>query len=221
MLHIPEIEIFKIINSLLIVIEQDFNANLADETKSILYKLFYGQKIERFDFYTEIKNIILRENNHPRKLETRMMFDAQRAHLPTIHISMPSEQKGEDGIGVDEGYSENEIDELNGKYIPIYTRAYQTTYNCIITSDNSLEVLVIYHLVKAMLISIIDSIELNGIRNIVLSGQDLQIQTDLVPTHIFSRGIGINCFYEQEIPKIQQENIVSKFQLIWTKTCIQ
>lgn len=220
MLHIPEVEIKKIIDSILLLIEQDYNANSSNEQKSILYKLFGTNKVERYEFFNEAKNIFLRNNSHPRKIESRLMFDAQRASLPTIHISMPSEQNGENGIGVDEGYVSPTLDLTTNKYEIIYTRAYQTTYNCIITSDNSLEVLTIYHLVKAMLISIIDSIELNGIRNIQLSGQDLQIQTDMIPGHIFSRGIGINCFYEQEIPKYQKENIVNNFRLLWTKDCL-
>ncbi|HNQ20662.1 MAG TPA: hypothetical protein PKI46_06345, partial [Bacteroidales bacterium] len=168
-----------------------------------------------FNFFEQAQDIFLRGNEHPRKIAVRMMFDAQRANLPTIHISMPSESNGSDGLGVDEGYQEDIVDTENREVIKTYTRMFDTQYNCIITSDNSTEVLCIYHLIKSVLIGIFDSIEFSGIRNPKLSGQDLQINSDIVPPHIFTRGIGISCSYEQTVPSIQKEKFINTFKLLY------
>jgi hypothetical protein len=93
---------------------------------------------------------------------------------------------------------------------------FDAQYNCIITSDNSLEVLCVYHMIKATLIGIFDNIEFQGIRNPKLSGQDLQLNSDLVPPHIFVRGVGINCSYEQSVPAIQTESFINSFQILYT-----
>ena len=70
----------------------------------------------------------------------------------------------------------------------------------IITSDNSFEVLTMYHVIKAALIANMESLEYYGLRNVKFSGQDLQINDALVPPGIFSRGIGLNLMYEADIP---------------------
>lgn len=212
---IPEIKIIEIIETALKVVEVDFTSKL-DENETILYQIYGNNQRGKYNFYEQAKDIFLRGNEHPRKIETRMMFDAQRAHLPTIHISMPSESHGSDGIGIDEGYQEYHINNVNKTFNKTYTRMFDAQYNAIITSDNSFEVLCIYHLLKSLLIGIFDTIEFTGIRNPKLSGQDLQINSDIVPPHIFIRGVGINCSYEQTVPSIQEESFVNSFKLLYT-----
>jgi hypothetical protein len=210
---IPEITLFKILETIIKFIEIDFN-NTTDENKTMLFKIFGDNQVGKFNFYEQAKDIFLRDNAHPRQIAVRMMFDAQRANLPTIHISLPSESPGADGIGVDEGYQENDVDTENRTVNKTYTRMFDTQYNCIISSDNSTEVLLIYHLLKSMLIGIFDTMEFSGLRNPKLSGQDLQINSDIVPPHIFTRGVGISCSYEQTVSNVQQEKFIETFKLI-------
>lgn len=215
MILIPEVKILEIFETVLKAVEVDFHQEV-DESNTLLYKIFGTNQINKFNFYEQAKDIFLRQNDHPRKIGVRMMFDSSRAHLPTVHITMPSETPSADGIGVDEGYQDDIVDFNRLELYRTYTRAFDSTYNCIITSDNATEVLCIYHLVKSMLISIFDTIEFSGIRNIKLSGQDLQINSDLVPTNLFVRGVGINCMYEQTVPAIQKEYFIKMFKSIYS-----
>lgn len=222
MIVIPEIKILEIIEVALKTAELDFRAQ-TDETKSLLYRIFGTNQVGKFNFFEEAKDLFLRGDDHPRKIETRMMFDAQRASLPTIHISMPSDSPGADGIGVDQGYQEDIVDESDpdNKYvIPVYTRMFDAQYNAIITSDNTLEVLLTYHLLRSMLIAIFDQIEFAGIRNPKLSGQDLQIQGDLIPPTVFARGIGISCSYETTVPSINKNYFLENFVVTY-KQCVK
>lgn len=218
MITIPEIKIVEIIEVALKTVEYDFN-NEVDEQKTLLYRIFGENQHGKFNFFNEAKDLFLRGNEHPRKIETRMMFDAQRAHLPTIHISMPADSPGADGIGVDQGYQEDIVDQVKQEIIPVYNRMFDATYHAIITSDNSLEVLLVYHLLRSMMIGIFDQIEFQGIRNPKLSGQDLNIQGDLVPPHIFARGLGLNCSYEITVPSINKEQFVKSFNVVYKLNC--
>lgn len=218
MIIIPETKILELIEIALLVVEEDYKKT-TDKTKTFLYRIFGNNQIGKYNFLKESVDIFTRTNEHPRKIETRMMFDAKRASLPTIHITMPQENNANEGngIGVDEGYQES-IEDLENKTInKTYTRAFDVQYNAVITSDNSLEVLCIYHLLKSALIGMFNHIEFQGIRNVKLSGQDLQINSEMVPPNIFIRGIGISCFYEQTVPIFQEEQFVNAFKL---KYCI-
>jgi hypothetical protein len=212
---IPEIIIANLVETVLKVIETDFNDHV-EEKDTLLYYILGDNQYKKFYFFEQAKDIFLREYNHPRKIEVRMLFDAQRASLPTIHITMPQENNDSDGIGVDEGYEDNILNTDKTTFHKTYTRAFGVQYNIIITSDNSLEVLLIYHLLKAMLISIFDHMELSGIRNPKLSGQDLQMNSDIVPVNVFVRGVGINFMYEESIPAFQEEQIIKSFTASYT-----
>lgn len=218
MILIPETKILEIIETVLLIVEQNY-LETTDKTKTFLYQIFGTNQIGKYNFLEQSIDLFTRGNDSPRKIETRMMFDAKRASLPTIHISMPQESNAAEGngIGVDENYQEDIADLENRTITKTYTRMFDAQYHAIITSDNSLEVLCIYHLLKSALIGMFDNIELQGIRNPKISGQDLQLNSDLIPPHIFIRGIGINCSYEQTIPIFQKEHFISAFKL---KYCI-
>jgi len=212
---IPEVELLKLIEALLKYVELDFN-NATDEQNTFLYRVFKDNNIGRYNFFEQAKDIFLRDKGHPRKIETRIMFDAQRAQLPTIHISLPGESTENNGIGMDEGYQEHFYDE-NTRTIS-YTRGFNAQYSCIVTSDNALEVLTVYYVLKNILIAATDNAEFRGLRNVQIGGNDLQINSDIVPPHIFTRGINISVFYEQTIPSLRKDEIV-EINKILMKNC--
>jgi len=214
MIIIPEIKIIEIIEVGIALLMEDYTTT-TDKTKTLLYQYLGDNQIGKFNFYDQAVDIFTRGNEHPRKLQTRMMFDAQRAHLPTIHITMPSEVPSGDGIGIDQGYVPDTVDTELMEIIPNYTRMFETNYHAVITSDNALEVICIYHVIKGLLISTFSNIEFAGIRNPKLSGQDLQIQTENMPPHIFVRGLGISCSYESTVPSIDKLKFINKFKVIY------
>jgi len=206
---VPEIILKTLLDGVLSEIREDF-ADENDEKKSVLYKLFGGVKIGKWDYFEQARDLFLREKDHPRRLDTRLFFDATRTSIPTMHITMPAENASGDGFGIDEGYQEGTFDPVKQEYTPTFTRMFNTRYHIIITSDNTLEVLLIYHCVRALLISIFESIELSGLRNPKLSGQDIKINSELVPPHIFMRGIGLDVSYEVDVPRFYDEKVISK-----------
>jgi hypothetical protein len=213
-LQIPEILLFNIIKAILQTIREDL-ANNIDEKNTLFYKLFYGTKFNdiNLDFYANAKDIFSRDKSHPRYLDLRMFFNADRAEIPTIHLNLPSESDIGGGIGVDAGYNGTNYDPINKTIFQNHTRSFNSVYNIIITSDNSDEVLIIYHALKAFMVSMLDIIDLNGLRNPKLGGADLQINPELIPPHVFIRAISLNCFYELTVPSLIKEKIIRKIRL--------
>jgi hypothetical protein len=208
---IPELVIFNFLESLLAFVKKDINSN-TDKTKTIIYYLFNNIKFQNFDFYKSALEFLTREADNPRQLQVRLGFDSSRAVMPTVHITLPSERSGQQGIGIDEGYVENEVDTTEKKENPIYTRIYECQYACIITSDNVLEVTLLYNLLKGLLVGSLDILELNGLRNIKLSGQDMQLSEEIVPINVFAKGLMLDFFYEVSVKKLLPNNLISHLE---------
>jgi len=207
-LLIPELILYNTIDNVLNLIRDDFQ-NKSNEKDTILYKIFNGTREGVFDFYKQSKVIFLQKNDSPRKLEVCMFFNSERAAVPTIHINLPQESSGEDGIGIDEGFASPHYSfEGNTKYTPTYTRRFDSMYHAIVTSDNTMEVILIYHFLRYIMISIFDHISLSGLENPKLSGQDLNIYSEIIPENVFIRGLGISFSYDVKALSLFDKDMV-------------
>lgn len=209
-LVIPELTLQKIIDALLLKIKLDHEANVGDVTKSLLYRYFNGLTDHKKNYYTEAVDLFTREKEHARYIQTRMFFDASRAKIPTVHITMPSDQQGQNSIGVGEyGHVDHVIDQ-DGERSMEYERRFDSQYQIVCTSDNHSETLLMYHTIRAGLISVFDSLSINGLENAQISGQELKINPDLVPNHIYMRAIGLRCSYDIKVPRWWSQTIISE-----------
>lgn len=213
---IPEVLIYNNIqNFLSFLIMQK---NVVENERFLFYLLKKNQsveqKIENYDFYKQASEIFYRNQNDPRRLEVFLGYNLKRQGIPTIHITLSGEQNYQDGIGMDEGYDDETVD---GLYQKSYTRTFNCHYNVIITSDNSTEAVIIYHVLKAMMILMYETFELNGIRNLKVSGQDINVNNELVPMNIFHKSLTMNFFYECFVPEFQSQ---VKFEEFTLKSCI-
>ena len=64
-----------------------------------------------------------------------------------------------------------------------------------------------------MLIATFTQMEFNGLSNIKLGGQDLQINNELSTAGIFTRGITLSCFNELKVPAIDKQRFINIFKL--------
>lgn len=211
---IPEVTVFNILESCFDVVRLDYHQHV-DERNTLLYS-FFGSLPKfrgKLDWFTQAKDLFLRDEKHPRKIETEMFFNSERVRVPTVHITLPSERAAEDGIGFDQGYQPPVYDELNFTYKHTVTRMFEAQYQLLITSDNTLEVQMIYALLRNMLMSIFEHVELEGLRNPKLGGMDLQIDSTLVPEHVYTRALTISTSYEITVPVALAQKIAFGFQV--------
>lgn len=202
MIFIPEITIKQIVDSILLYIRTNYNSTL-DKDKSYLALLIKGLKLGKFDIYEQAVEIFVnRGRNHPKQLEVHHFFNLERAAIPTIHIGLTNDDTGPNGIGIDQGFNEDIYDSTNQTIKEVYNRAFDSRISLTITSENSLEVITIYHVLRAALISTFNELQFAGMQNPKITGGDLQINPDLVPAHIFFRVLHIDYFYDVPAPTI-------------------
>lgn len=202
---VPEITLFNYFNKIVESLKKDTYEN---GENSFLYRHLKGKKYGNYDMYEELKVILGRPHTVDNYLDVRLFFDAKRANLPTVHITLPLEKGGKnDGIGVDEGY-EDPRENIVGSY-PVKARGFDTSYSIIISSSNTLETLSIYTMLKAILITHIDILGLMGFNNVVISGGDLQLNPDIIPNGVFLRSITLNFDYKVVVEKLIPDNWIT------------
>lgn len=194
---IPEVIILETIKNLLKLIRTDYNAQ-SDKSKSFLHKTLGTLNLERYVFLTQAEKVFITNIDDPRALDVVLFFNATRAAIPTIHIVLQSEQHGGDGLGIDVGHVTPTIDPITKDVIEVYTRRFNSQLQLVTTSDNSVEVMLIYAFLKAALIPLINHLELSGLEKIQLSGNEVNINSQLVP-NVFVRQIGISYQYEMSV----------------------
>ena len=198
----PEIVIYKALTAIVEYLRKDLKKNEADERKSMLFKLLgedeEGKPIQmnRYNYFVQAKKIFLNPNN----LSVNIGYNFEVAKLVSFHIILPSEQPQGSALGEDEG-SHTEFDE-DGNIQQKFTQMFASTYQIMLTADNSSEMNVVYHVVKAMLIALVPHLSLMGLMNPTFSGNDIVFQDDLLPSGIFHRVININFTYELTVPQL-------------------
>lgn len=205
---IPEVQLCNVLVTVVSHVKADYEKNQTDSTpeQSLLYRYFHGTVDHKKNYYDEAVDLFTRGVDHPRRIDVRMAFDAKRAPIPTVHITMPSDQSGDNSLGVGET-SDTEI--VEDQIVVNYERRFNTEYQIVCTSDQHSETLLMYHLIRAALISTFDAFSMAGIENIRLSGQELKINPDLAPSHIFMRSIGVSFSYDVVVPRWWNEKLIN------------
>jgi len=213
MILLPEIKIKALLDAYLGLIYNDY-INTSNKTKTFIYKLFNGNKVDNYDFYLQAVKILSRSKDDPRKLEVRTFFDRSRASIPTIHINLPAESPIGDGIGFDPNYEQPEFNDTDSTFQETVTRTFATKYNIIVTSDNQFEVVILYYALKAIMISNYESLEMNGLRLPKFSGQDMILRDDLVPNAIYARSLSLDTMYEFTVPNLYLKSFPQNVEFI-------
>lgn len=203
---IVELELKILIDSILDKIKLDYESKV-NKADSFLYRLLGTGKVGNYEFMTQAVEVFTKNNGSADKIETSIMFNSKRMGLPTIHVTIPSEEPYSDGLGYDEDLNEIEFEsgDTGGQY---YNRGFKSKFELVITGRNSFEVVLIYNVMKAALIANLMSLEANGFRQPKISGGDLRIAEQLSPNG-FMRVLNLESFYDLRIPKFENIQLVS------------
>lgn len=198
---IPEVIINNAVNMVLKLTREDYESK-PNKKDTVLYRLFGEDdngdplKFHTFVWFNEAVSIIVGDEKRKREVEVHLGYNLKRMEAPNIHIMLPNETPIHSGIGDNEGYEDVLIDEAKQVSIPVYTQDTQVTYNLLITSDNYHEVLVLYHFMKGVFLSIKTQMELQGLQNTVFGGSDMTFDESLVPVNIFHRNFNLSFTYD-------------------------
>jgi hypothetical protein len=213
-IHMPELIIYEFLKTIQKIVKNDYDSSV-DKNDSILSLLFKNDRqgkniaLETFDYFSQAERIIIKDG-----FQVNIGYNSEVSKaMGCVHILMPTESSDAIGIGGNEGYQDNIIDSSNSNFTPVFEQNFNTSYNLLISSLNSLEVVVIYNFLKACFLSLHDHLELYGLQNLKMSGSDIQMQSDLVPTQIYHRSLTLSFSYEMIIPKLYKTKIAKDFKL--------
>jgi hypothetical protein len=219
LVKIPEAVLLKTIEDSLNYIRADYKSQ-SDKSKSWLAQAFQDTslQVDKYNFYNELVVIlIVRDEADPKFFEGDLMFDRRRERVPSYHITLPSESLS-DGNTLGVGESDfslfiPETTELNSDIDikEVFTRRIQTNYNIVIMSDNSNEVVAIYHLMRAILIASTFAFNTLGLENLTHAGQDVQPYRELA-TQLYMRAISIGFQYQTSVPSLTFNKMVTEIQ---------
>ncbi len=209
-LMMPEVVLYNLLNNIIKLLRTDLQQNIQahSEQNSILYRILgvdeWGSnlKLNFYDFYKQAKKVLSLNGN----LKVHYGYSQDTTTAVDICILLPKET-GEIGIGGDEGYLE-EVGEDG--YQNYYTQTFKSDYQLMITSNNNLEVLVVYTILKCALLMLLDQLELFGFRNPKISGQDIVMQEDLTPVPLFHKVLDIEFMYENNVPQRLKVDFLNK-----------
>jgi len=203
-MEITIVKLKKIVDGLIDWVREDLTANQAYLTNSWLYSVFNDVVLDDHNFFEQIKSLVEKGDEDRRKLETRLMFDKERANLPTIHIHYPNEDGNSGDNTLNTGYIISE--EVDGKDVNYFSRSFVGQYELIITGGNSLEVVMLYEFMDALLIAAADTLSYN-FDIFRFSGKQLMTNPEIIPHLTFYRAIGLSLQSKKIVPSLVRRAI--------------
>lgn len=205
---IPEVIIYQTLESITKYIREDLSRNEEDETKTFLYRLLGVDedknpiKMNRYNYFQQAKKIFQNLQN----LTVNIGYNFEVAKLISFHIILPSEQASSIPIGEDEGYRTEEEDGVTQLK---FCQMFSSNYQIMITSDNSSEVNLVYHVYKSLLIALVPHLSTRGLLNPKLSGNDIVFQDDAMPMGIFHKVLNLSFEYELVVPQLLIKDLIT------------
>jgi hypothetical protein len=211
--QIPNLKIKSILEGLINLVKSNYASKLSGGVveESWLYRAFYGVTYGEWDFYEQVKELLInRGENHPKKLDIRIGFPNQKPKVPTINIISPMEdQRGINsvGMGMDSNlYYSNDGDDI--AINSIFNRGFQGSYELMINSSNEFETELIYRLIQALFIANYDTINEHFNGTFSFSGKDTFTYQDTLP-FLFIKSFKIDLQYTQSVPSMITEEYLN------------
>ena len=183
-------------------------SDLKDE--SFLLRCFDDDDyIEEVSYKTLATEIFTRGVTEHRKVETRLMFDVDRATLPTIHVREPAKVKGkQDGIGnIGQDFYQN----ADGGTADERRRSFDSQYELMITSMNRHEVIIIEEVLLGLFVGAQDTLALQDPFYLInYSVKELIANNELVPNPLFIKAISLSVSYDKKYPDISDNVVLHK-----------
>lgn len=207
MIVFPQLVLDDVLRKFLDIIRTDLQK---PKDENILGRLFGSTARFRRDYYKEAADLFARTKESSRFIDVRLMFDRERAKVPTVHLTVPSDSEESAGIGNHQGYIDP-VETLDGRATQSqYTRFFKGRFNIVFTSDNERECIVMYEVFRAMLLSASAHLEFMGLKNVNFGGQDLSVHPELIPPHIYMKMLTITTVYEVNVGSLQLDAIIGK-----------
>jgi hypothetical protein len=218
-LFLPELVILATVNMILKIIRKDYNDKVQQgkENENLLYLLLQGQSVGRSDLYKEAVQIFITTSENPKHFDCKLNYDQNAAEAPQLYVTQPAENTVNNSLGIGVGDQDELIlvsTEDPDQFREQYARRYTTSQYVMIVCENRTEMYIIYNVIKAMLVACFNHLELSGLSNLKLNGQELKMRGE-IPDKLFQKAVIMNFEYQQVTPAIVVNDVIRKIQIYW------
>lgn len=161
------------------------------------------------DQQNQVFELVTRAKDHARKISIVRGYPLSRPSTPTIAIALGGSNTSNQLIGG----GQVEINQI--------LRLFDTQLTVFLISDNQDEIVFLHEIVESFLVSAVGNLELLGFQNLRLSSQDLQTQTDIVPTPIYLRSVSLNFLRQKDLPVFARQVTSSVRQAIFSGEIVE
>lgn len=189
-------EIKQIIEDLIDYIAVDYNSST--EEKSWLYILLHGEENSSNDLYEMARDIFLRTNKNPKKIQIRLEVPKDPTSLPCIVIREPSRIGGE-GNPVGRIQQETTTGSTQRRYL-LDSRS--SRYEIMCVSANTTEALIISEVIYSLLIGSYNYLSTLFMK-INIDMREMVMEKEIVPYPVVFRNIGLSVDSYVRVPDIE------------------
>lgn len=220
---IPEFSILRILENSIKFIREDLKKQIDEynnEELSWLWYLTQNVGIQRLEIFKQAKKLFLIDDpEDPKRLNITLGYPQELKGATAICIVHAGEQLAQNALSVDQSpyefpefvYDSNEIENTEtNAWRNTYGRRYASTYQILITGDNTNEVIVIYNILKSMFITFMGQSQLSlaGFENAQVFGNDLQLRGDM-SKNMFAKALNFKFEYEFRVPDTNRQNYIN------------
>ncbi len=201
---IPIVKLKAILDGMIEFIRADYEEKVATTTEedSLLYIILEGNSEDGYDFFTEAKNIFLRDSTSPRKISTRLMFSKDVAPTPTIHVREPSAVKGTyNSIGSLNATTYIYEDSASGEY----RDTKKSMFEYVITSDNPLDTILISEVIYSVMLSGYETFSTQLFETFDFQMKELIANQNVIPYPLFIKSIEMVAQFENTVKGINTQ----------------
>lgn len=198
MIIIPENIISHLVRGILDTVYSD-TMSQPNKEDTILYGIFGDLKHERINYFEEAAKVFDRSNSNPNKITTRLSFNTNFENMPTVYITTGQDDHKFSAIGSYDG-SDDKVSKDKLVSNSMYSTMFSAETNIVIVTDGMEQMLIIYHVLRAMLLATSDTLSLSGLQNPKFGGNDILLNDEMIPKNIFMRTISLKYEYELCVP---------------------
>lgn len=210
---IPALRLYRYLVALTEILINDLKQEQTQE-RTILYQLLYDAIYKKDVYYDAAKELFLRSDEHPRKIQLNLAYAAERADLPSLSLSMPTDSPDQslDSLGVGEDHyfvKTNQANTTDAKF-PIFSRHFNAKLDVLVSSSNFMETIILYKVYQGLLIMVLPQLDIDGFVNPKISGSPVQVNPEIIPTNLYTIVLSLMFSYEVKVQSNVARDIITK-----------
>jgi hypothetical protein len=200
---IPEAIIANVIQSGINILVAELRDNSIQDQDTTLFKYFEGTSISsnQYVIFDQMKSLLLiDQSDTDKRLKVFQTYSPANTKVPSVYIHMAGESHDGAGNAIGDGAGGIEFGMgADQEFTNIFEKRYASRYLAIIISENSTEIIALYHLIRCILISSSTTTALSCLDNFKIKGSSVDLKQN-IDFNLFYKTLELTFEYPIEVP---------------------